>query len=157
MGDSILRHCKENGGSGSASDSGKENIVDASQEAPAMTSARSGATGATLGDNMSVLNTARSVFRELQYPQQAVYKKSERMMKAATKAQASKFLSNADLAEALSCAVTDEYTALAQTWGVGCPGQEKRVEDRVALCLKKVGKRAERICVEALASKKVMP
>jgi hypothetical protein len=101
---------------------------------------------------MSILNTARSVFRELQYPQQAVYEKSEKMIKAKSKAPESSLV---DVAEALSSAVNDEYAALAQQWSVGCPGKENRTEDRVALYLHKVAKRAEKACVEALAQKKV--
>jgi len=160
--ESIMRHYKESGGVDSDSNSDKDIAVDAVEKDPqapqgpsALTSARSGMTGFALGDKMSILNTARSVFRKLRYPQQAVYETPDRMIRAASKARVSRSVSNADLAEALSCAINDEYEALAQTWGVGCPGQENRMEDRVALCLKKVAKRAEKTCVEALASRKV--
>jgi hypothetical protein len=154
-----MRHYREHGGSDSDIDSDKENAADTAEQDPharqgqsALTSARSGMTGLTLGDNMSMLNTARSVFRELQYPQQAVYEKCERIIKAKSKGQESGLV---DVAEALSCAVNDEYAELARMWGVGCPGQENRPEDRLAICLKRVAKRAEKACMEALAQRKV--
>jgi hypothetical protein len=141
--ESIMRHYNKNCAADPNSDSDKENSVDAEQ----LQSAKNRMMGPILNDN------ARAVFRELRYPQQ-----SETIMKPKT--DAIKPLTNIDLAAKLSCAINDEYEVLAQSWGVGCPGQEQRMEDRaqdrVALCLKKVARRAEKSFVEALASKKAM-
>jgi len=150
--ESILRHYKANGGGDSGSDSEKEN-ADALLGQSLM-SARSAMTGHTLGDNMSMLNTARSVFQDLQYPK-ASLQKSERMRKVTSKGKTLESFGNTDLAEALSRSVNDEYASLSQTWGIGCSGQDQRMEDRVAFCLKKLAKRAEKAYVESLASRMV--
>lgn len=105
----------------------------------------------TPGENISLPDTARTVFHKLQYPHQSTYESHGELARAHTSCGS---FTNTALAMALSSAINDEYEALARAWGVGSPGQEKRVQDRVAQCLKKFAKRAEKTCMEALSSKK---
>jgi hypothetical protein len=145
--ESIMRHYNKSCAADPNSDSDKENSVDAEQLQSAKDSI-----------NASSLKNARAVFRELRYPQQVLCEKSESIMKPQT--DAIRPLTNIDLAAKLSCAINEEFEVLAQSWGVECPGQEQRMEDRagdrVAYCLKKVARRAEKSFVEALACQKVM-
>jgi len=147
-----LRHYKKNGGS----DDGEEesprqenrNILQENQYV--LNSERSDKTGKsayTGMDNMSVLNTARSVLRDMEYPKQTHFHMSatteEMLMKAVPKALSSTMAGNVALSQALACAMNDEFVDLDRYWDLGGAGAAT-VEERVANALKKFATRAQK-------------
>jgi len=162
--ESMMRHHRENGGSlglsdGEDSPRAENRIFGRPLDQNVLNSDRSHMTGKsafTGGDNMSILNTARSVFRDLQYPMQTRFHVSaateEVMRKVAPKGLSSPSEAKLALGQALACAMNDEFVDLDRYWGVGGAGS-KTVEARVATCLKKFAKRAEKKCMRnSLAS-----
>lgn len=120
-------------------------------------SIRSDLTGLSVGtavDNMSCLNTSRSVLGEMRYPRTMTFDMSALAEDVMKRASAKKPAGHAEcrtaLAHALSCAVMDESVEFARSWGVGRAGGEKRVEDRVAVCLQKLASKAEKACMRKL-------
>lgn len=161
--ESIMRHHKRNGGSPESSDGDGEDSPPrrprGQENNDALNSDRSHMTGksAFTGiDNMSVLNTARNVMKDLKYPAQdkrtRITAVSEGVMTKAISRSDGK--GKAALAEALACAMNDEFDYLDHQWGIAS-GSES-VEGRVACVLKKIATRAEKECtLKSLASGKV--
>jgi hypothetical protein len=151
--ESMMRHHRENGGSPYVSDGeGSPRADRENQNAPY--SERSGMTGkSAMMDNMSILNTARSVLRDLEYPRKKKFQMSA-LTQDVVKSISSKPLSTApdvNLAwgQALTCATNDEFQDLDRNWGCG-RGGKNAVEDKVAAVLKKLAKRAEKACMAHL-------
>lgn len=128
----------------------------AHDEPPAVLSVGSGISGTTghsafTGrDNMSCLNTGRSVvLQDLAYPRASKFSLSaiseQVLTKAASKAAATPSACRRMMGEALDCSLMDEITNLDSAWGIA-DGSSGRV-DRVATYLKKVARKAVNTCI----------
>lgn len=155
--DSIVRHHNENFGTPPSSDGEESPRVqritrNALQDRASALNCERG----TGNDNKSGLNTARSTLKELKYPAKRQFRISatsgEVMEKSVSHSEGK---SKAALVKALTCAMNDECEDLDRAWGIASGGA-KSVEDRVATCLKKIAKRAEKACtLNLLAAAKV--
>jgi len=121
-----------------------------------MNSERSALTGKSqLTDNMSCLNTGRSVLRELSYPTQAGCEISALSQDLLQKAKATAFDSASQgrmaLGLALQAAVKDEFDHLDASWGLTEGGNDHA--NKLAQALKKIATRVQKVCMlKSLAS-----
>jgi len=142
--ESILRHAREN----AASD--EEDAPGPLRGGPSTDTA---VTGTSRGTNFSL----GSQLRDLEYPKHSEYVPSARtkqvMEQAMSKVKEDESNSIVAMAQALSCAISDEFEALDNAWGTGL---SNTAGERVATSLKRIAKAAEKKCFEgipALATK----
>jgi len=143
--DSIMRHHEQNGGTPPSSD-------DENSPRP---QARS-----ILQDRMSALNSERTVGKDnnsvnrnilkgLKYPTKDTFHPSANTQDLMRKVMSDDTGKSA-VAEVLNCAMNDEFVDLDRAWRIGTrdtrQDEGKKVEDRVAACLKRLAKRAEKAC-----------
>lgn len=148
--ESISRHHRANGGSDASDDEEEETLVAGRRpfgDASAMmNSERSVMTGKT--DNMSVLNSGRTVLKELRYPTNEQIQISAMSRDLLQKARATAFDSPSQgqmaLGLALSLAVKDEFDRLDGYWGLTEGGSKP--EEKIAQSLKKIVTRVEKKC-----------
>jgi len=143
-GESILRHHKNrNNGSPSSSDGEEDSPPHQSRVLQETTL-----------DNTSALDSARDVMKSLKYPakkeRREITAVSQNVMENVVRADGN---GKVGLAEALACAMNDEFDDLDRAWGI-TSGSEG-VEERVASVLKKIAKRSEKACtLKSLATVK---